>query len=95
MRLTIEEVRHLALLARVSMSDEEVELMRDQMTNILAHFEVLKEVDTEDVEPTGHSVDVETVMREDEVRPSCDKEKVLANAPQREGDFLRVKAVLD
>ena len=95
MRLTVEEVRHLALLARVSMSDEEVELMRDQMTNILDQFEVLKEVDTQDVEPTAHSWDVETVMREDEVRPSCDKEKVLANAPQREGDFLRVKAVLD
>lgn len=95
MRLSIEEVRHLALLARVAMSDEEIELMRDQMTNILDHFEVLKEVDTENVEPTRHSVDVETVMREDEIRPSCDKDAVLANAPHREGDFLRVKAVLE
>ena len=69
--------------------------MRDQMTNILHHFEVLKDVDTEHIEPTGHSADLETVMREDEARPSRDRENMLANAPHLEGYFLRVRAVLD
>ena len=95
MRLTTEEVRHIALLARVGMTDEEVERMRDQMSNILEHFEVLDQVDTEEVEPTGHSADLESVMREDEVRESASKEDVLSNAPHRERDFIRVRAVLD
>ena len=95
MQLSEEEVRHIALLARVGMSDEDIQRMRDQMSNILAHFEVLQEVDTEGVEPTGHSVDVETVMREDEVTPSRPLEDVLANAPRREGDLIRVRAVLE
>lgn len=95
MRLTTEEVRHLAVLARVGMSCEDVETMRDQMTNILYHFEVLKDVDTDHVEPTAHSADVQTVMREDEARPSRDRENMLTNAPHREADFLRVRSVLD
>ena len=95
MRITTEEVRHLALLARIAMTEEEMERMRDQMSIILEQFEVLKQVDTEGVEPTGHSADVESVMRDDEVAPSRPLEDVLANAPQREGDFLKVRAVLE
>ena len=95
MRLSIEEVRHIALLARVAMTDEELERMRDEMSNILDHFDVLQQVDTEGVEPTAHSADVKSVMRDDEVRASASKEDVLANAPRREDDFLRVRAVLE
>ena len=95
MRLTEEEVRHVAALARVAMTDDEVELMRSQLSNILEHVSVLNEVDTEGVEPTGHSVDVTSVMREDEVRDSSPMEDVLANAPSRQDDFIRVKAVLE
>ena len=95
MQLSGEEVRHIALLARVGMTDEEIERMRDQMSKILEHFQVLQQVDTEGVEPTGHSVDVETVMREDEVAPSGSLEEVLANVPRREGDLIRVKRVLE
>ena len=95
MRLSIEEVRHIALLARVAMTDEELERMRDEMSNILDHFDVLQQVDTEGVEPTAHSADVKSVMRDDEVRPSASKDDVLANAPRREDDFLRVRAVLE
>ena len=95
MRLSIEEVRHIALLARVAMTDEELERMRDQMSNILEQFDVLQQVDTKGVEPTGHFADLESVMRDDEVRPSASKEDVLANAPHREDDFLRVRAVLE
>ena len=95
MAINAEEVRHIALLARVRMTDEEVELMRDKMSNILGHFDVLQQVDTEGVEPTGHSADLESVMRDDEPAPSRDIEDVLANAPRREGDFVRVRAVLE
>ena len=95
MRLSIEEVRHIALLARVAMTDEELERMRDEMSNILEHFDVLQEVDTEGVEPTAHTANVRSVMRDDEVRPSAGKEDVLSNAPRREDDFLRVRAVLE
>ena len=95
MRLTIEEVRHVAVLARVGMTDQEAEKMRDQLSHILDQFEVLKQVDTEGVEPTGHFADLESVMRDDEVTPSRSMEEVLKNAPQRERDFIRVRAVLD
>ena len=95
MRLTTEEMQHLAALARVGMSDEEVERMRDQMSSILGHFDVLQDVDTEGVEPSGHSMGLESVMREDDIRESASREDALANAPHREGDFIRVRAVLE
>ncbi len=95
MRLTDEEVRHVAALARVAMTDDEVELMRSQLSNILDHVNVLNQVDTEGVEPTGHSVDVTSVMRDDEVGESAQLEDVLANAPSTYDDFIRVKAVLE
>ena len=94
-RLTTEEVRHLAALARVGMTEDEIETMRDQMSNILENFDVLREVDTDSVEPTGHSVGVTSVMRDDVVAESSPREEALANAPRREGDFVRVRAVLE
>ena len=94
-QISSDEVRHLALLCRVAMSEDDVELMRDQMSNILGNISVLNQVDTEGVEPTGHSVDLVSVMREDEVQPSTNIEDILANAPTREGDFIRVRAVLE
>jgi aspartyl-tRNA(Asn)/glutamyl-tRNA(Gln) amidotransferase subunit C len=94
MKLTTEEVRHVAALARLGMTDAELELMRDQLSHILESFDALGQVDTDGVEPTRHSVDVDSVMRDDEVRDSLPREDVLANAPSREGDFVRVRAVL-
>ncbi|MDA0770674.1 MAG: Asp-tRNA(Asn)/Glu-tRNA(Gln) amidotransferase subunit GatC [Chloroflexi bacterium] len=93
--LTAAEVRHIALLARIGMTDEEVEAMRHDLSNIMDQFEILNQVDTEGVEPTGHSVDITSVMRDDVSRPSLPKEDVLANAPNREGDRVRVKAVME
>lgn len=95
MKLSADEVRHIALLARLGTTDNDVETMRDQLSNILNHFDVLQRVDTEGVEPTGHSVDLESVMREDRIRPSQPAEDTLANAPRREGDYVRVRAVLE
>ena len=95
MRLSKEEVRHIALLARVGMSEEEIGRMQDQLSNILENFQALEEVDTTDVSPTGHAVALNTVMRSDDPQESYPKEDILANAPQREDDFFRVKAVLE
>ena len=77
------------------MNDEEVEIMRGQMVNILNNIDVLNNVDTAGVEPTGHSVDVRSVMREDEPTESLRRDDVLLNAPSSEDSFIRVRSVLD
>ncbi len=94
-RLTSEEVRHLSVLTRINMTDEEVEIMRDQMADILDSIEILSQVDTDGVEPTGHSVDLDSVMREDISSDSIPLEDALSNAPLVEGNFIRVRAVLE
>ena len=95
MRITTEEVRHIATLARVGMTDDEVERMRDQMSNILEQFDVLNQVDTSGVESTGSLRADQTVMRDDRVGASADRDDVLSNAPRRQGDLIRVRAVLE
>ena len=94
-RLSADEVRQIAALARISMNDEEVEIMRGQMVNILNNIDVLNNVDTAGVEPTGHSGDVRSVMREDEPTESLRRDDVLLNAPSSEDSFIRVRSVLD
>ena len=93
--ITREEIRHLAALTRIKMTEEEIEVMRGQMSDILDSIEVLNLVDTDGVEPTGHSVNVNSVMREDVSSDSISLEDALANAPQREQNFLRIRSVLD
>ena len=94
--LTAEEVRRVAALARVALSDEEVERLRTEMASLLGEVSALQAVDTSGVEATGHAVEeVHTVMREDTPVPSLPVEDVLANAPRREGDFIRVQAVME
>ena len=95
MALERADVEHIALLARIGLSDEEVETFREQLSDILEQFEVLGEPDTAGVTPTGHAVRLEAVMRDDVPDSSLGPEEVLSNAPHREGDFFRVKAVLE
>ena len=95
MALTREEVLHIAHLARVALSDEDVAKFQEQLSEILEHFETLKALDTEGVEPTSHPLPLESVMRADEVRPSLSREDVLANAPLAEDGLFRVRAVLE
>ena len=95
MRLTTDEVKHVAHLARLGMSDNETELMRDQLSNILEQFKSLEQVDTENIEPTGHSANLQSVMRDDTVEPSRPKKEILKNAPQIEDGFIRIRAVLE
>ncbi len=93
--LSRDQVQHIARLARVGLSDQDVEQFSVQLSDILAYFERLSQVDTEGVPPTAHTLPVHNVMREDEPEPSADTEAVLANAPLREGNHFRVRAILD
>jgi aspartyl-tRNA(Asn)/glutamyl-tRNA(Gln) amidotransferase subunit C len=95
MSLTQDEVRHIARLARLGLSPEEVERFRDQLSTILDHFQGLNAFDTEGVPPTAQSFDLTNVERDDASRPSAPREEVLANAPRNEGGYIRVRAVLD
>lgn len=95
MPLSREDVLHVARLARIALSDEEVERFQAQLSDILDHFDVLRQIDTEGVPPTAHTLDLVNVERDDEVRPSMPVEDVLRNAPVREGDYFRVRAVLE
>ena len=93
--LSIEEIKQISVLTRIAMTEDELDLMRTQMSAILDSVAILNEVDTENVEPTGHSVDIKSVMRDDEKRDSLTQDETLLNAPQREGSFIRIKAVLE
>jgi aspartyl-tRNA(Asn)/glutamyl-tRNA(Gln) amidotransferase subunit C len=95
MKLSREEVLHIARLARLALSEEEITRLSGQLSNLLEHFEVLQEVNTDNVEPMTQSVELRSVMRNDNVAPSLEQEDVLANAPRREGEFFRVRAVLE
>ena len=93
--LTPEDVKHISQLAYIQLSDEGLEKMRVELTDILGHFQSLAAVDTDGVEPTGHTTEVNTVMRRDEAKPAMEREDVLRNAPDRDGEFVRVRPVLE
>ena len=93
--LSSDDIRHVARLAALRIDDDEVEMMRSQLSDILAHFQTLAELDTEGVPPTGHTTDAHSVMREDEEMPALDREQTLANATFVDGEFVRVRPVLE
>jgi aspartyl-tRNA(Asn)/glutamyl-tRNA(Gln) amidotransferase subunit C len=95
MKLSREEVLHIARLARVSLAEDEITRLSEQLSRLLETFEVLQQVDTEGVPPTAQSVTLQSVMRDDEVTPSLPPDDILANAPRREDDYFRVRAVLE
>jgi aspartyl-tRNA(Asn)/glutamyl-tRNA(Gln) amidotransferase subunit C len=85
-----DEVLHVARLARLALSDEELERFGDQLNAILEAVGKVGELDLEGVEPTSHPLDLTNVWAEDEPRPSLSVEEALTNAPDREGSFFRV-----
>jgi aspartyl-tRNA(Asn)/glutamyl-tRNA(Gln) amidotransferase subunit C len=85
-----EQVLHVARLARLRLSDDEVERMSSELSGILEHVERISELDLEDVEPTSHVIELENVLRPDEPRPSWPREKVLEPAPDPAGESFRV-----
>ena len=95
MKLSREEVLHIALLARLGLTEADVDKFREQLSNILENFEVLQPVDTSGIPPTTQSIALQNVVSDDEVAPSLPQSQVLANAPQKEENFFRVRAVLE
>jgi aspartyl-tRNA(Asn)/glutamyl-tRNA(Gln) amidotransferase subunit C len=95
MKLSREEVLHIARLARVALTEDEITRFSEQLSNLLENFEILQQVDTEGVPPTAQSVELRSVMRDDKVVPSFPQEDILANAPRREADSFKVRAVLE
>jgi aspartyl-tRNA(Asn)/glutamyl-tRNA(Gln) amidotransferase subunit C len=89
MALSREEVRKVALLARLELTDAEIDQQAKNLNGLLQEFEVLQGLDVTGIEPTSHSIPVYNVFRADETRPSLPREAVLANAPEaREGCFV-------
>ncbi len=95
MKISREEVLHIALLARLGLTETEVNRLSEQLSNILENFEVLQQIDTSGVPPTAQSIALRNVVKGDEVTASLPPAQVLANAPRKDGDFFRVKAVLE
>jgi aspartyl-tRNA(Asn)/glutamyl-tRNA(Gln) amidotransferase subunit C len=95
MKLTREEVLHIARLARIALTEEEITRLSGQLSSLLENFQVLQEVNTDNVPPTAQPNDLRSVMRDDTVIPSLPQDDVLANAPRREDDYFRVRAVLE
>ena len=94
MSLTREEVEKVSLLGRLQLGDDELDTMTAQLGQIVEYVELLKELDTEDVEPMAHAVDIHNVFAEDTPGESLPRETALANAPKRDDECYRVPAVL-
>jgi aspartyl-tRNA(Asn)/glutamyl-tRNA(Gln) amidotransferase subunit C len=90
-----KDVEHVARLTRLTLTEAELERMREQLNSILTHLDTLRAVSTEGVEPTSHAVDVVNVMREDEPGPCLPLEAALANAPDPSGELFRVPRIIE
>jgi len=95
MKISLQEVEHVARLARLELSAAEKERMRRELDGILSYIDKLRAVDTSGVEPTSHAVPVTNVMRDDTERPSLPPEDMLANAPDRHGELFRVPRIIE
>jgi len=89
-----EDVQHVALLSRLELSDQEIDLFAKELSAILDHVEQLQRLDLEGVEPLSHPHALQDVLREDAPRPSLDREQALANAPQRDDQGFTVPPVI-
>lgn len=89
------DVEHVARLARLWLSESELERMREQLSSILQYIDKLRALDTDSVEPTAHAVPLVNVMRDDEVEPCFPRDEMLANAPDRAGEFFRVPRIIE
>ena len=94
MKITPEEVRYVATLARLSLSETEVEKTTLQLDSILSYVEKLGELDTRGVQPTTHALDLRNAFREDEIRESLPQQEALANGPLQNGEAFVVPRVI-
>jgi aspartyl-tRNA(Asn)/glutamyl-tRNA(Gln) amidotransferase subunit C len=92
--LTRADVEHVAYLARLGLTDDELTRLEGQLNHILDQYAKLAEIDTDDIPPTAQTIELENILRDDVATPSLPAEAVLANAPERDGDFFVVPAIL-
>ena len=93
--LSRSDVEHVAHLARLGLTDEELTRLEGQLNHILEQYEILSDLPTDDIPPTAQTIELENILRDDVVRPSLPVEEVLANAPAHDGDYIVVPAILD
>ena len=93
--LSRPEVEHVAYLARLGLTGEELDRLEGELNHILDQYAILAELPTDDIPPTAQTIELENILRDDVARPSLPVEDVLANAPARQGDFIVVPAILD
>jgi len=94
-RIDQSEVKKVAKLARLDLTEKEVEEFTSQLSAILDYVAKMNELDTENVEPLAHCLPISNVFRQDIVKPSLGTEKTLANAPERDNEFFKVPKILD
>lgn len=94
-RISEEQVRHVAHLARLAVTDEEVHLFTGQLDAIITFAEQLNELDTSNVKPTSHVLNMTNVLRKDESAPGLDREDVLKNAPDHQDGQIRVPSIIE
>ena len=95
MKITKQEVEHVARLARLELSEQEKEKLTDQLSNILTYVEKLNELDTTGVAPTSHVLDISNVMRSDTPEASLPQERALANAPDKAAGHYKVPKIIE
>ncbi|MBD0334738.1 MAG: Asp-tRNA(Asn)/Glu-tRNA(Gln) amidotransferase subunit GatC [Cyanobacteria bacterium Co-bin13] len=93
--IDLEQVRKVALLARLDLSPEEEQQFTGQLSSILEYFEQLNELDTENVEPTTRAIELNNITRPDELKPFEGRQEILSCAPEREEDYFKVPKILD
>jgi aspartyl-tRNA(Asn)/glutamyl-tRNA(Gln) amidotransferase subunit C len=92
--LSRSDVEHVVHLARLGLTDEELARLEGQLNHILDQYAVLAQLDTEHIAPTAQTIEVENILREDAARPSLPADEILANAPERQGEYFVVPPIL-
>jgi len=95
MRIKAEEIKYVANLARINLSEKETTLFSEQLNNILRYIEKLNQLDTKNVEPMSHALDMSNVFRQDAIKKSLDREDALKNAPSSKDGFFVVPKVIE
>jgi aspartyl-tRNA(Asn)/glutamyl-tRNA(Gln) amidotransferase subunit C len=95
MKISKQEVEHVAKLARLELSAQEKEKLTQQLSNILTYVEKLNELDTKGVEPTSHVLDIKNVMRDDVAAPGLAQDRALANAPEKAAGHYKVPLIIE
>jgi aspartyl-tRNA(Asn)/glutamyl-tRNA(Gln) amidotransferase subunit C len=95
MKITKQEVLHVAHLARLNMDESQIDRFADQLGNILEYVETLNQLDTAGIQPTFHAIDMVNAFREDELTPSLDRQSALANAPEEDDESFIVPKVIE